>query len=112
MNLLMSAIDKYLSPSIDEEEEEELVFHDICIICKCTLSDDKYDQGVFYDDMGAPHHLTCSCIIHSHQTCIETWVKRESTCPQCEQPLKKTPFFKTMWIFIARFFETNRLNRI
>ena len=108
MHQLLSAIDEYLSNTIDNgdnEEKEELILRDLCMICDCNLDSDVYEDGLFYDEMRIAHHLVCKCKLHAHQTCIDNYIKCESQCPKCEKPIEKAPFLKKLWVFFVLFFE-------
>ena len=116
MNRVISSFDAYLSNMVDHDndskddadEEEELILREICILCNCNLDSDKYEDGIFYHDTGVAYHLYCKCNLHTHQTCIENYIKCESHCPQCEKPLEKSPFLKTLWNFFVRFLDSIR----
>ena len=97
MNRVISSFDAYLSNMVDHDnhskdhadEEEALVLRDLCMILRDS---DKYEDGIFYHDTGVAYHLSCKCNLHTHQTCIDNYIKCESHCPQCEKPLEKAPF--------------------
>jgi hypothetical protein len=109
MNQFFTVLDEYLSNTIDNDnEKEELILREICILCNCDLESDIYDDGLFYDDTGSAYHLVCKCSLHLHQTCIDNYIKCESHCPQCEKPLEKAPFLKQLWNFFVRFFDAIR----
>ena len=115
MNRVISSFDAYLSNMVDHDtnpedadEEEALVIHDLCMICNCNLDSDKYEDGIFYYDTGVAYHLSCKCRLRAHQPCVDNYINSESQCPQCEKPLEKAPFLKTIWIFFVRFFDAIR----
>jgi hypothetical protein len=112
MNQFFTAIDEYLSNIIhdrnNDDEKEELILRDLCILCNCNLDSDIYDDGIFYVETGIAYHLACKCKLHLHEACIDNYIKCESQCPQCEKPLQKAPFLKTLWIFFVRFFDAIR----
>jgi hypothetical protein len=112
MQRILSALDKYFLPPSDltkDQEEEELIFIDICSICNCPLTENPYTRNVFYDDAQIPHHFTCKCIITAHQQCIENWAQNEYCCPSCEKPATRTPFLKTLWLLFEQFLDQNML---
>ena len=51
----------------------------VCVIC--------FD--IFSDKNSGPVRLTgCSCNIVYHYRCLDTWLKRSSTCPMCRKIVK------------------------
>ncbi|EYU21264.1 hypothetical protein MIMGU_mgv1a020651mg, partial [Erythranthe guttata] len=58
-------------PPIEEEEEEESVEVVECVVCLCRVI------------RGEKYKILPNCNHGFHSHCIDSWLKRHSTCPLC-----------------------------